>query len=204
MVVSFQQAPTVPFQNRTSWLKGTGRRIAYQSAALKRIIISDDIELVEKLQATLSCAGYQISVIHDGLRGLLAVKRLCPDLIVVDWEPPRLTGLDICSRLKTNNRGDQPIILLTRGEGMRERIAGFEAGADDCISMPFIEEEFVARIRTRITGHRRTLDTSEAALYCANIVLNRKTRKVFRNDRLVRLVVPEKLLQVMPHRCFGL
>ncbi len=131
MVVSFQQAPTVPFQNRTSWLKGTGRRIAYQSAALKRIIISDDIELVEKLQATLSCAGYQISVIHDGLRGLLAVKRLCPDLIVVDWEPPRLTGLDICSRLKTNNRGDQPIILLTRGEGMRERIAGFEAGADD-------------------------------------------------------------------------
>lgn len=189
--MSLQRATTVNLQKRTPFLQDASRHVGRYSAKLKRIIvISDNIELVEDLQTTLSCEGYQVSVIHDGLRGLLAVKRLSPDLIVVDWAPPRLTGLDICSRLRSN-RGEQPVVLLTRGDSVGERISGFEAGADDCISMPFVKEEFVARIHSRVTGHRQDSDVLEATLHCANVVLNRRTREVFRNDCPIRLTAKE-------------
>jgi len=165
-------------------------RHASAPAKLQHVmIISSQIELVETLQIELSQEGYQVSVIHDGLRGLLAIKRTSPDLIVVGWAPPRLSGLEICDRLRLN-QGGEPVILLTQQDNAADRIAGLEAGANDCISLPFVKEEFIARINANLSNHRSKRD-QDATVRCADILLNRKTREVFRGDRFIRLTAKE-------------
>lgn len=153
------------------------------------MIISSQVELAETLQIELSQAGYQVSVIHDGLRGLLAIKRTSPDLIVIGWAPPRLSGLELCDRLRLN-QGREPVILLTQNDNAEDRIAGLEAGANDCISMPFVKAEFIARIHANL-AKRRSRSDQDSILRCADILLNRKTREVFRGDRFIRLTAKE-------------
>ncbi|MGD1864566.1 MAG: response regulator transcription factor [Phormidesmis sp.] len=165
---------------------------------LKHImIIADEPELAESLQIDLHSEGYQVSVINDGLRGLLTAKRVATDLVVVGWSPPRLSGLEVCRRLRTG-QSEEPIILLTQADSPEERIAGLEAGADDCISIPFDPEEFVARIHANLQ-RRSPTDSQASILRCADMQLNRKTREVFRGvgeaslsgKQLIRLTAKE-------------
>ncbi|MEM6867273.1 MAG: response regulator transcription factor [Cyanobacteria bacterium P01_C01_bin.121] len=165
---------------------------------LKHImIISDEPELAESIQIDLHGEGYQVSVINDGLRGLSIAKRVATDLIVVGWAPPSLSGLEICRRLRAG-QGEEPIILLTQADSPCERIAGLEAGADDCVSIPFDPEELIARIHASLQ-RRSSVTAQSAILQCANIQLNRKTREVFRdigdassaNKQLIRLTAKE-------------
>ncbi|MEL6776699.1 MAG: response regulator transcription factor [Cyanobacteria bacterium J06597_16] len=153
------------------------------------IFISDEIELAETLQMELSQQGYQMSVIHDGLRGLLAVNRMKPDLVVISWSPPRLSALEICERLRANKRSDA-IIVLTQEDSPQQRIAGFEAGADDCLSLPLVKEEFIARVNANVV-YRDRAQAAEPLLRCAGLLLNRETREVFRGDRFISLTAKE-------------
>ena len=78
-------------------------------------IIADEPELTESLQADLHTQGHQVSVINDGLRGLLAAKRTVTDLVVVSWSPPRLSGLEVCRRLRTGQC--RPAVCTIRSRG---------------------------------------------------------------------------------------
>lgn len=160
------------------------------------IIISSKIELAETLQIELYQEGYQVSVIHDGLRGLLAIQRTAPDLIIVGWSPARLSGLEVCDRLRSNNIYE-PVILLTQNDSVQDRIAGLEAGANDCISLPFIKEEFVARIHANLSQNQRRPE-QDTILRCDDILLNAQTREVFRGGNPIRLTAKEfDLLEYM-------
>ena len=195
-----------------SWTSRTLKREVH--SRLKHImIITDEPELAESLQMDLLREGYQVSIINDGLRGLLTVKRVATDLVVVGWAPPSLSGLEVCRRLRMGHR-EEPVILLTQADSPEERIAGLEAGADDCISIPFDSEEFVARIHANL--QRRASVTSQSSiLQCADIQLNRKTREVFRGtgvasstanhskNQLIRLTAKEfDLLEYMMRHYF--
>ncbi|MEM9905507.1 MAG: response regulator transcription factor [Cyanobacteria bacterium P01_D01_bin.44] len=165
------------------------------------MIIAGETELAETLQMELNRQGYQVSVIHDGLRGILAVKRIVPDLVIISWSPPRLSGVEICCRLKSSH-SDVPVILLTQGSNARERIAGLQAGASDCVSPPFVKEEFFARIQANL-AHFGPGQAQESVLHCADLRLNRSTREVFRNGRFVQLTAKEfDLLEYMMNHYF--
>ncbi|MFK8183012.1 MAG: response regulator transcription factor [Phormidesmis sp.] len=153
------------------------------------MIVSGALELAESLQTDLLNEGYKVSVIHDGLRGLLAVKRYEPDLVLIDWAPPRLSGLDLCQRLRATDSKKQ-IILFTQKDCAKERVSGFNAGADDCISLPFVKEEFVSRVKASLT-RLYPVKQAEDVLHCADLLLNRKTREVFRAGEFVRLTAKE-------------
>ncbi|MFK8184728.1 MAG: response regulator transcription factor [Phormidesmis sp.] len=153
------------------------------------MIISNKMEMAETLQLSLSAEGFQVSVIHDGLRGLLAIKRVLPDLAIVSWAPPRLSGLELCHRLRSE-RHTSPIILLTEGDNARDRIAGLEAGASDCLSFPIEKEELIARIRANLVN-RKQPENKNPHLKCVDIMLNLETREVFRGDRFIRLTAKE-------------
>ncbi len=160
------------------------------------MIISGKAELSETLQIELDHQGYQALVIHDGLRGLQAIKSISPDLIIVSWSPPRLSGVEICTRLRASG-SNEPVILLTQSNSAEERIAGLRSGANDCISMPFVREEFIARIQANLP--RRIEQREKAAvLQCADLKLNRKTREVFRGNEHIHLTAKEfDLLEYM-------
>lgn len=153
------------------------------------MLVSDDVELAETLQIDLAQQDYQVSVIHDGLRGLLAVNRMRPDLVVLSWSPPRLSGIEICNRLRMNKR-EEPIILITQEDCPKERVAGLNAGADDCLSLPFVKEEFIARINANLS-HRDRQQAESPSLRLGGILLNRETREVFRNDQYIHLTAKE-------------
>lgn len=153
------------------------------------MLIADNIELAETLQLELSQQNYQVSVIHDGLRGILAVNRMRPDLVVLSWAPPRLSGLEICDRLRMNKR-EEPIILLTQEDCSKERVAGLNAGADDCLSLPLVKEEFLARINANLSNRERQ-QAESPSLRLGNILLNRETREVFQYDQYIHLTAKE-------------
>lgn len=161
------------------------------------IIISGEIHRTETLQLELTQANYRVSVVHDGLRGILAAQRFMPDLVIADWSSPRLSGVEICARLRAN-WNLVPIILLTQEYGVKARIAGLRAGASDCLSWPLVTEELLARIHANLP---QPIKRSEnlSRLRCADLVLNFKTREVFRGvgsapekpARLVQLTAKE-------------
>ena len=153
------------------------------------MLVADNLELAETLQIELSQQDYRVSVIHDGIRGLLAINRMRPDLVVLSWSPPRLSGIEICNRLRANGR-EEPIILITQKDCSKKRIAGFNAGADDCLSPPLISEEFIARVNANLSNHASN-PADAPSLRVADLLLNRETREVFRGDQFIRLTAKE-------------
>ncbi|EDX87645.1 response regulator receiver domain protein [Synechococcus sp. PCC 7335] len=177
-------------------LQATQERLGTQPLRRSRLpqlqhilIIADQPELAESLQIELNREGFQVSVISDGIRGLLAVQRVATDLVVVGWSPPRISGLEICQRLRAS-QGEAPIILLTDQDNVNQRIAGLEAGANDCLSLPCDREELLARIHANLLRNQSSRLES-AVLRCADVQLNRRTREVFRGDRFIRLTAKE-------------
>ena len=151
------------------------------------VIISGNTELTDCIQQNLQQVGYQVRVFPDGIRGLLAVRRIEPDLVVLDWAIPGISGLEICYRLRSTG-SKIAIILLAAGNNVRDRIAGLQAGASDSMAQPFITEEFLARIQTQL---RHTKAELSHILKFVDLRLNRRTREVFRGDHFVDLTAKE-------------
>ncbi len=152
------------------------------------LLVEDEVKLAKFVELELGFEGYQVSVANDGLSGLTMARESQPDLILLDWMLPGMTGLEICRRLRST--GDKvPIILLTAKDEVSDRVAGLDAGADDYVVKPFSVEELLARVRARI---RRTSEESDAdILQFEDLKLNRSTREVYRDSRLIELTAKE-------------
>ena len=152
------------------------------------LLVEDEVKLAKFVELELGFEGYQVSVANDGLTGLTMARESNPDLILLDWMLPGMTGLEICRRLRTT--GDKvPIILLTAKDEVSDRVAGLDAGADDYVVKPFSVEELLARVRARI--RRTSEEASEEILEFDDLKLNRSTREVYRNSRLIELTAKE-------------
>ena len=151
------------------------------------LLVEDEIKLAKFIQLELGYEGYEISVVYDGVAGLTAARELQVDLIIIDWMLPGLSGIEICRRLRTT--GDKvPIILLTAKDEVSDRVAGLDAGADDYLVKPFSIEELLARIRARL---RQGQEIDADMLQFADLSLNRRSRQVYRGERLVELTAKE-------------
>ncbi|KZL51114.1 response regulator transcription factor [Nodularia spumigena] len=154
------------------------------------LLVEDEVKLARFIELELSYEGYQVSVAYDGLTALTAARELDIDLVILDWMLPGLSGLEICRRLRST--GDQvPVILLTAKDEVSDghRVAGLDAGADDYVVKPFSVEELLARVR----AHLRRNQEADAAdiLQFEDLSLNRRTREVFRGQRLIDLTAKE-------------
>jgi two-component system, OmpR family, response regulator MprA len=110
------------------------------------LIVDDDPGIAESLSRALRREGYEIAVAQDGEAALEAVADRAPDAIVLDVSMPKLDGLSVCRRLRSE--GNQvPILVLTARQSLGDRVAGLDAGADDYVVKPFALEELLARLR---------------------------------------------------------
>ncbi|MBW4641103.1 MAG: response regulator transcription factor [Gloeocapsa sp. UFS-A4-WI-NPMV-4B04] len=151
------------------------------------LVVEDEVKLARFVELELSYEGYQVSVTHDGLSGLTAAREFHPDLVVLDWMLPGLSGLEICRRLRAT--GDKvPIILLTAKDEISDRVVGLDAGADDYLIKPFSIEELLARIRAHL---RRNHEEDPDVLQFEDLSLNRRTHEVHRGKRLIELTAKE-------------
>ncbi|MEM1391937.1 MAG: response regulator transcription factor [Cyanobacteria bacterium P01_H01_bin.150] len=152
------------------------------------ILVEDEIKLAQFLEMELSSEGYSVSIANDGMAGLILARESSPDLAILDWMLPGLSGVELCRRLRATG-SKIPIILLTAKDEVTSRVEGLDAGADDYVVKPFSIEELLARIRAHL--RRRTEEDNRHLLLFEDLSLNRQTRQVFRGDRAIELTVKE-------------
>lgn len=151
------------------------------------LIVEDEAKLAQFIELELKYEGYQVTVANDGFTGITMAREIKPDLIILDWMLPGLSGLELCRRLRTT--GDKvPVILLTAKDDVSDRVAGLDAGADDYVLKPFSVEELLARVRAHL---RRTQEPNPDLLIFEDLSLNRSTREVFRAHRAIELTAKE-------------
>lgn len=143
--------------------------------------------LTELIETQLRHQGYQVTLFHDGMTVEIAISQKEPDLIILDWDVPLLTGYNLYYCLRSTNHYI-PIIALTETKGTNERIAILNAGADDCLSQPLIMEELLAIVGARIRQNRHK---KTPILIFEDLRLNSLTREVHRNNRLIILTAKE-------------
>jgi DNA-binding response OmpR family regulator len=158
------------------------------------LLVEDEIKLARFVELELEIEGYQVSVAYDGMSGLSLVRESNPDLAILDWMLPGLSGVELCRRLRaTGNK--IPVILLTARDEIGDRVTGLDAGADDYLVKPFSIEELLARIRAHL---RRTQEADTDLFQFEDLSLNRRTREVFRGQRSIDLTAKEfDLLQYL-------
>jgi len=151
------------------------------------LVIEDEAKLARFVELELQYEGYQVTLAGDGLTGLTRIRELQPDLVILDWMLPGLSGIDLCRRLR-NTGTDVPVILLTAKDEVGDRVAGLDAGADDYLVKPFDIEELLARVRVQL---RRTQKPDRERLEFAELQLDRRSREVKRGDRAIELTAKE-------------
>ena len=151
------------------------------------LLVEDEAKLAQFIKLELEFEQYQVTLAPDGFTGLSSAREIQPDLILLDWMLPGISGPEICRRLRQT--GDKvPIILLTAKDEVSDRVAGLDAGADDYVIKPFSIEELLARVRANL---RRDLDEQVDLLQFGDLSLNRSTREVFRGQREIELTAKE-------------
>lgn len=151
------------------------------------LVVEDEAKLAQFIKMELEFENYQVTHAADGFSGLAAAREIEPDLILLDWMLPGISGPEICRRLRqTGNK--VPIILLTAKDEVSDRVAGLDAGADDYVVKPFSIEELLARVRASL---RRDQEEDPDLLLFSNLTLNRSTREVFRGSRPIELTAKE-------------
>jgi len=134
------------------------------------------------LSRTLAAEGYAVEASPDGGDALAAVERSTPDLVVLDVAMPGLDGLSVARRLRDKGLG-LPILMLTARDGVPDRVAGLEAGADDYLVKPFAAEELIARVRALLRRGRKP----DELLAHGDLVFDVRSRSASRAGRDLEL-----------------
>src|SRR5262245_30165574 len=119
-----------------------------ERAAMKPLIlvVEDEQALVTLLRYNFEAAGYEVATALDGDEALLSVAERRPDLVVLDWMLPSISGLEVCRQLRRKaETRDVPVIMLTARGEEGDRVRGLDSGADDYVTKPFSPTELVAR-----------------------------------------------------------
>jgi two-component system phosphate regulon response regulator PhoB len=150
------------------------------------LVVEDEDALATLLEYNLKREGFDVTVSVDGEDALLKVEERAPDIVILDWMLPKISGIEVCRRLRAAAQTrNLPIIMLTARSEEADRIRGLDTGADDYITKPFSTQELVARLKAVLRRIRPALAGEEARH--ADIRVDRTGRRVFRADREIHL-----------------
>jgi len=170
------------------------------------LVIEDEDALSTLLQYNLEKEGYGVTLAGDGEEGLMLASEEIPDIVLVDWMLPIVSGIEVTRRLRARQEtANVPIIMLTARGEETDRIRGLDTGADDYIVKPFSMTELFARIRAIMRRIRPAL--ADDLLSAGDVIVDRVSHKVTRNDEAIHLGPTEfRLLDYMmqsPGRVFS-
>lgn len=170
------------------------------------LVVEDEPPLVEVLRYNLEKEGYLVDVAEDGAVALEKVHHRTPDLIILDWMLPELSGIDVCRRLRADpDTKDVPVIMLTARGEEADRVKGLASGADDYVVKPFSPAELLARVRAVL--RRSTTSALDETLTYRDLTFDMAAHRVLRGERTVHLGPTEfRLLGVLlkrPGRVFS-
>jgi len=157
-----------------------------ESATGRVLVVEDDPEITDVLRRTLRQEGHEVRTAGDGEEALTAAAEFVPDLVILDLGLPKLDGVEVLRRLRSDD--DVPVLILTARADLDDRVEGLDTGADDYLVKPFERQELLARMRALM---RRRPPRGAATLVLGDLRLNPATREVIRGDREIELTARE-------------
>jgi two-component system phosphate regulon response regulator PhoB len=150
------------------------------------LLVEDEPAQRELLAYNLEAEGFDVITADNGEDGLILVDENDPDLIVLDWMMPQLSGIEVCRRLKSNSKTRQiPVIMLSARAEEVDRVRGLETGADDYVVKPYSVIELMARVKAHLRRIRAAAVGNR--LEYGDIMLDPETHKVFRSQSELKL-----------------
>jgi two-component system, OmpR family, phosphate regulon response regulator PhoB len=164
------------------------------------LVVEDEDALATLLDYNLGKEGFRVDRAADGEEALLKVEEEAPDLIILDWMLPKVSGVEVCRQLRAGAETRRiPIIMLTARGEEADKVRGLDTGADDYVVKPFAMGELTARVRALLRRSRPEL--IEEKLEYADLVLDRAEHRVTRAGRDVHLGPTEyRLLDFLMQR----
>src|SRR6201991_4766949 len=158
-------------------------------------VVEDEEALSVLLRYNLEAEGFEVDTILRGDEAEMRLQERTPDLLILDWMLPGVSGIELCRRLRMGpETGRLPVIMLTARGEESERVRGLSTGADDYVVKPFSTPELMARIKAMLRRVRPNAISS--ILKCGDVELDRETYRVHRRSREIRLGPTEfKLLE---------
>lgn len=160
----------------------------------KILVIDDDQAIAELIKVNLDLLGHQVTTANDGIKGLALAQQSRPDLIVLDVMMPDLDGFTVCQRLRQNKETNGiPILMLTALGMTKDKVKGFDAGADDYLTKPFEIPELAVRVRAllRRAGSVPPSASLPEILTAGEITLIPENLQAKVKDRVVKLTPTE-------------
>ena len=160
------------------------------------LVVDDEPRLTELLSLELDVEGYDVDIASDGATGLIRSRsEPAPDLIILDWNLPDFSGIDICQRIRAGGICT-PILMLTGHEEVSDRVTALDAGVDDYLIKPFSIDELMARLRAmqrraEAFSGRNEPGQEAVQLRVADLSMDTRTRDVKRTGRSIQLSVKE-------------
>jgi two-component system phosphate regulon response regulator PhoB len=150
------------------------------------LVMEDEDALATLLQYNLEKEGYDVVVAADGEEGLVQIDERQPDLVLLDWMLPKVSGIEVCRRLRGRpETRNLPVIMLTARGEESDRVRGLDTGADDYLTKPFSMTELIARIRAVLRRIRPGL--ADDRVGHGDIIIDRVAHRVRRSGKEVHL-----------------
>jgi two-component system, OmpR family, phosphate regulon response regulator PhoB len=170
------------------------------------LIVEDEAPLVTMLRYNLEKEGFQVCEAGDGEEALVQIAERKPDLVLLDWMLPLVSGIEVCRRIRRSaETRSLPVIILTARGEETDRVRGLDSGADDYVVKPFSPSELVARLRAVM--RRAQPDTAQNLLQFADVEVDTAAHRVSRSGRPIHLGPTEfRLLRYLighPGRVFS-
>lgn len=150
------------------------------------LIAEDESAVSELLRYNLKREDYEVAVANDGEEALLMIDERAPDLLLLDWMLPKVSGIEVCRRVRSGGvNPNLPIIMLTARGEESDRIRGLDTGADDYVTKPFSTTELMARVRAVLRRIRPGLRDDKVVV--GDIEIDRVEHRVTRNGKDIHL-----------------
>lgn len=173
---------------------------------VKILVVDDEVAICSMLSLALQTAGYEVESVHDGKDVMAALANTQPDLILLDWMLPGVSGIELARQIKQSpDFNELPIIMLTARTEEDSKVTGLESGADDYVTKPFSIRELVSRIKAVL--RRRSPSLLEQQIIHGDLVMDVLSQRVSVQEAEVSLGPTEyKLLEFFmrnPDRVFS-
>ena len=153
------------------------------------LVVEDEAPLVTLLRYNLEKEGFQVCEAGDGEEALIQIAERKPDLVLLDWMLPQLSGIEVCRRLREGR--SIPILVLSARGAERDKVAALDAGADDYVTKPFGSEELLARVRAALRRSEGPAATAAGPIKRGDLAIDVDRRRVMRGADELRLTPKE-------------
>lgn len=153
---------------------------------IKILLVDDEVNLVDPMSYTLQQKGFDTIVAYNGKEALDKCDKEEPDLILLDWSMPDISGIDVLKTLR-DNKNFIPVIMITGKSAKDDIVEGLEAGADDYITKPFSWDELMARISSVLRRAQQSTGTPQKRIRYGDIVLDTVTHRAWCGDQELTL-----------------